>query len=135
MLQCCVELELGPAVPTPSLAGCPPTHPPPSPCTPHPTPLLLQLMTPAAVLSRTNGREAISRGDVEEAHTLFRWAKCVIPALYHWWQHNPQAGMSCLHCIASSMCLIPSPCCHPGSSRDAKFSARLLMEQADKYIT
>lgn len=50
----------------------------------------VQLMTPAAVLSRTNGREQISRGDVEEVHTLFR---------------------------------------------DAKFSARLLMEQSDKYIT
>ncbi|KAL4457291.1 hypothetical protein ABPG75_012156 [Micractinium tetrahymenae] len=50
----------------------------------------VQLMTPAAVLSRTNGQEQISRGDVEEVHTLFR---------------------------------------------DAKFSARLLMEQADKYIT
>ncbi|KAL4421953.1 hypothetical protein ABPG77_007895 [Micractinium sp. CCAP 211/92] len=50
----------------------------------------VQLMTPAAVLSRTNGREQISRGDVEEVHALFR---------------------------------------------DAKFSARLLMEQADKYIT
>lgn len=50
----------------------------------------VQLMTPAAVLSRTNGRETIARGDVEEVHTLFR---------------------------------------------DAKFSARLLMEQADKYIT
>jgi DNA helicase TIP49 (TBP-interacting protein) len=33
-----------------------------------------QLMTPAAVLSRTNGREGIARGDVEEVHTLFRWA-------------------------------------------------------------
>ncbi|PSC73753.1 ruvB 1 [Micractinium conductrix] len=50
----------------------------------------VQLMTPAAVLARTNGREGITRGDVEEAHELFR---------------------------------------------DAKFSARLLMEQADKYIT
>ncbi|EFN55430.1 hypothetical protein CHLNCDRAFT_48800 [Chlorella variabilis] len=50
----------------------------------------VQLMTPAAVLSRTNGREGIARGDVEEVHTLFR---------------------------------------------DAKFSARLLMEQADKYLT
>lgn len=50
----------------------------------------VQLMTPAAVLARTNGREAVSRGDVEEVHTLFR---------------------------------------------DAKYSARLLMEQADKYIT
>lgn len=34
--------------------------------------LPLQLMTPAAVLARTNGREAVSRGDVEEVHTLFR---------------------------------------------------------------
>ncbi|KAI3425728.1 hypothetical protein D9Q98_007704 [Chlorella vulgaris] len=50
----------------------------------------VQLMTPAAVLSRTNGRESISRGDVEEVHALFR---------------------------------------------DAKFSARVLMEQADKFIT
>ena len=38
------------------------------------TSLFLQLMTPAAVLARTNGREAVSRGDVEEVHTLFRWA-------------------------------------------------------------
>ena len=30
------------------------------------------MMTPAAVLARTNGREAVARGDVEEAHTLFR---------------------------------------------------------------
>jgi RuvB-like protein 1 (pontin 52) len=50
----------------------------------------VQLMTPAAVLARTSGREAVSRGDVEEVHSLFR---------------------------------------------DAKYSARLLMEQADKYIT
>ncbi len=35
----------------------------------------LQLMTPAAVLSRTNGREQISRGDVEEVHALFRWGQ------------------------------------------------------------
>lgn len=46
-----------------------------SPCaSPFACPLLgrAQLMTPAAVLARTNGREAIARGDVEEAHTLFR---------------------------------------------------------------
>lgn len=48
-------------------------QPTPCPAT-HPGPHLsaLQLMTPAAVLARTSGREAVSRGDVEEVHTLFR---------------------------------------------------------------
>lgn len=47
------------------------------------------LMYPANVLARTNGRDQVSKGDLEEASVLFR---------------------------------------------DAKFSARLLTEQADKYI-
>jgi TIP49 AAA-lid domain len=50
----------------------------------------VQLLTPCAVLARTNGRDAISRGDLDEADGLFH---------------------------------------------DAKYSARLLHEQADKYIT
>lgn len=41
-------------------------------------PTRLQLMTPAAVLARTNGREAVSRGDVEEVHTLFRCGCAVL---------------------------------------------------------
>jgi RuvB-like protein 1 (pontin 52) len=48
------------------------------------------LMTPAAVIARTNGREGVGRADLEEAALLFR---------------------------------------------DAKFSARLLAANADKYIT
>jgi RuvB-like protein 1 (pontin 52) len=51
---------------------------------------LLQLLTPSFMLSKTNGRDAISRGDLEEADSLFH---------------------------------------------DAKYSARMLHEQADKYIT
>ncbi|PNH03397.1 RuvB-like 1 [Tetrabaena socialis] len=50
----------------------------------------VQLLTPAMMLARTNGRETISQGDLEE-----------IDALFH----------------------------------DAKYSARLLAEQADKYIS
>lgn len=50
----------------------------------------VQLMTPAMMLARTNGREEISRGDLEEIDSLFH---------------------------------------------DAKSSARLLAEQADKYIS
>lgn len=50
----------------------------------------VQLLTPAAVLAGTNGRDAISQGDLEEVDGLFH---------------------------------------------DAKRSARLLAEQADKYIT
>jgi RuvB-like protein 1 len=48
------------------------------------------LMTPADVLAKTNGRQGVARGDVEEAHLLFR---------------------------------------------DAKYSARLLTENADGYLT
>lgn len=50
----------------------------------------VQLLTPAAVLARTSGREAIGKGDLEEVHLLFR---------------------------------------------DAKYSARLLSEQAEHYVT
>ncbi|KXZ45693.1 hypothetical protein GPECTOR_51g678 [Gonium pectorale] len=50
----------------------------------------VQLLTPAAMLGKTNGRDSIARGDLEE-----------IDALFH----------------------------------DAKYSARLLAEQADKYIS
>eukprot|EP00798_Chlamydomonas_sp_ICE-L_P024334 gene24334-9950_t len=50
----------------------------------------VQLLTPSMMLSRTNGREEISRGDLEECDSLFH---------------------------------------------DAKFSAKLLTEQADKYIS
>ncbi len=50
----------------------------------------VQLLTPAATLARTNGRDDIGRGDLEE-----------IDGLFH----------------------------------DAKASAKLLAEQADKYIT
>ncbi|GIL89212.1 hypothetical protein Vretimale_18601 [Volvox reticuliferus] len=50
----------------------------------------VQLLTPASMLARTNGRDAISRGDLEEVDLLFH---------------------------------------------DAKYSARLLAEQADKYIS
>lgn len=50
----------------------------------------VQLLTPAAMLAKTNGREAISKGDLAEIDELFH---------------------------------------------DAKYSARLLHEQADKYIT
>ncbi|KAG2483592.1 hypothetical protein HYH03_017534 [Edaphochlamys debaryana] len=50
----------------------------------------VQLLTPASMLARTNGRDTISRGDLEEIDNLFH---------------------------------------------DAKYSARLLAEQADKYIS
>ncbi|GLC58972.1 Ras and Rab interactor 1 [Pleodorina starrii] len=50
----------------------------------------VQLLTPAFMLARTNGRDVISRGDLEEVDVLFH---------------------------------------------DAKYSARLLAEQADKYIS
>ncbi len=50
----------------------------------------VQLLTPSMMLARTNGRDVISRGDLEETDELFH---------------------------------------------DAKFSARLLAEQADKYIS
>lgn len=50
----------------------------------------VQLLTPASMLARTNGRDAISRSDLDEVDNLFH---------------------------------------------DAKFSARLLAEQADKYIS
>ncbi|KAG2431451.1 hypothetical protein HXX76_009466 [Chlamydomonas incerta] len=50
----------------------------------------VQLLTPAAMLARTNGRDAIVRADLEEVDNLFH---------------------------------------------DAKYSARLLAEQADKYIS
>jgi RuvB-like protein 1 (pontin 52) len=51
---------------------------------------VLQLLTPSFMLSKTNGRDGISKGDLEEAASLFH---------------------------------------------DAKYSARMLAEQADKYIT
>jgi RuvB-like protein 1 (pontin 52) len=51
---------------------------------------VMQLLTPAAILAKTTGREVITRADVEEADGLFF---------------------------------------------DAKSSARLLIEQADKYIS
>lgn len=51
---------------------------------------VLQLLTPSFMLAKTNGRDGISRGDLEEADSLFH---------------------------------------------DAKYSARMLHEQADKYIT
>ncbi|KAF5835569.1 TIP49 C-terminus-domain-containing protein [Dunaliella salina] len=50
----------------------------------------VQLLTPSMMLARTNGRDEISRGDLDEVDSLFH---------------------------------------------DAKFSARLLAEQADKYIS
>lgn len=50
----------------------------------------VQLLTPAMMLARTNGREEITRGDLEEVASLFH---------------------------------------------DAKQSAKLLAEQADKYIS
>ena len=50
----------------------------------------VQLLTPAQILAKTNGREAIAVADVSDASLLFR---------------------------------------------DAKFTARLLAEQADKYIS
>lgn len=50
----------------------------------------VQLLTPAYMLAKTNGREGISKGDLDEIDVLFH---------------------------------------------DAKYSARLLHEQADKYIT
>lgn len=83
-------------------------------------------MTPAAVLAKTNGREATARGDVEEVHTLFRWVGGEGPAL-----------CSASSCPALLRHLLPATT-HPTRllpRRDAKFSARLLMEQADKYIT
>lgn len=52
--------------------------------------VLLQLLTPSFMLAKTNGRDGIGKGDLEEADSLFH---------------------------------------------DAKYSARLLHEQADKYIT
>ena len=50
----------------------------------------MQLLTPAAVLAKTNGREEITQGDLEECGELFL---------------------------------------------DAKASAKLLTEQADKYLS
>ena len=50
----------------------------------------VQLLTPAQVLARTSGRDAITPADVNDVHALFH---------------------------------------------DAKYSARLLAEQADKYIS
>jgi RuvB-like protein 1 (pontin 52) len=50
----------------------------------------VQLLTPSFMLAKTNGREGISKGDLEEADQLFH---------------------------------------------DAKYSAKLLHEQADKFIT
>jgi RuvB-like protein 1 (pontin 52) len=50
----------------------------------------VQLLTPAAVMAKTNGREEIAVGDLEEINGLFH---------------------------------------------DAKYSAKLLTEQADKYIS
>lgn len=50
----------------------------------------VQLLTPAQVLAKTNGRESVSREDLEEVHQLFH---------------------------------------------DAKYTARLLAEQADKYVS
>lgn len=100
-------------------------------------------MTPAAVLARTNGREAVSRGDVEEVHTLFRWAdRCLVNC-------TAAPSFSCCgtcvrggsgdgldasnrtHWLAENRSCLGSP----SGCRDAKYSARLLMEQADKYIT
>lgn len=52
--------------------------------------MVLQLLTPSFMLAKTNGRDGIGKGDLEEADSLFH---------------------------------------------DAKYSARLLHEQADKYIT
>ena len=78
---------------------------------------------------------------MEEAHTLFRWVQCAISVLRNW----PQLRWcSTTHGLASPACLpvaLMAACVPffrpypPGSRRDAKFSARLLMEQADKYIT
>jgi RuvB-like protein 1 (pontin 52) len=51
---------------------------------------VMQLLTPSSIIARTNGRESISRSDIEEVDSLFF---------------------------------------------DAKSSARLLVEQADKYIS
>lgn len=51
---------------------------------------VVQLLTPSMVLAKTNGRDTVSKGDLEELAHLFH---------------------------------------------DAKFSAKLLAEQADKYIT
>ena len=51
---------------------------------------VVQLLTPSMMLAKTNGRDTVSRGDLEELASLFH---------------------------------------------DAKFSAKLLAEQADKYIT
>ena len=36
----------------------------------------VQLLTPSMMLARTNGREEISRGDLEEIDDLFHDAKC-----------------------------------------------------------
>lgn len=60
-----VSATARPSCPCRTVPGAP-ARLPPCPASP------LQLMTPAAVLSRTNGREQVSRGDVEEVHTLFR---------------------------------------------------------------
>ena len=51
---------------------------------------VVQLLTPSMMLAKTNGRDTVSRGDLEELASLFH---------------------------------------------DAKYSAKLLAEQADKYIT
>ena len=51
---------------------------------------VVQLLTPAMMLAKTNGRDTVSKGDLEELALLFH---------------------------------------------DAKYSAKLLAEQADKYIT
>lgn len=50
----------------------------------------VQLLTPAHMLAKTNGRDEICKSDIQEVHSLFH---------------------------------------------DAKFSARLLAEEADKYIS
>eukprot|EP00210_Caulerpa_lentillifera_P006438 g6150.t1 len=50
----------------------------------------VQLLTPASMMAKTNGRDAVCQGDIEEVNTLFH---------------------------------------------DAKFSAKLLTEQADKFIS
>lgn len=123
-------------------------------------------MTPAAVLSRTNGRESISRGDVEEVHALFRFVPHRRPPCLP--TFSAQASVMATHArlrllyarpdwILISHLLLSayiyslqldvvesgnSRCCMLSwyralmlMCRDAKFSARVLMEQADKFIT
>ena len=111
-----------------------PVHPParalPHALThPHPSLLLLllQLMTPAAVLSRTNGREAISRGDVEEAHTLFRWAQTVLLLFCTPDGGSLWVGTTCRLALSASACLaLTAACVAPVSSACPLLPPRLL---------